>query len=372
LPPAISPHRFQVEPHYARIALGIAVVILYGSFYPFAFYLHHDNRGPLGVLLESGFRPASADDVVANILLYIPFGFFAGYALERRALAAVAGAAAAGFALSLFVELIQFYDVGRVQDLVDICTNTSGAFLGGVAAAASRRRVPSPYLALILVYWLGSRWYPAHPPDPAIRLGPFLLVPSVTPLDLFFGFAAWLAIGSILEALCGAASSRVVLPVLLVISLLLRALAVDVEPAEIAGGVSAAMLWCGGLWRVRARASIVALLFVVLVALLAMAPFHFSATARAFGWVPFRSFLESETGSAIRSFFEKAFLYGGMMWLLVRAGFSAGASTAFGAALVFCLRLTQVYLPGRSAEITDTILVLMFAAMMKQASQATP
>jgi len=366
-----------VEPHYAWIAAGIAVVILYGSFYPFGFYSHHDARGPLGVLLESGFRPFSRDDIVANILLYVPFGFFAFYALERRTLPAAAGATAAGLALSGLVELVQFYDIGRVQELSDIYSNTLGALLGAAAAAAVRRRVSSPYLALLLACWVGNRWYPVVPPVTTVRLGPFLVVSSISPLsipalDLFRFFAAWLAVGLMIETLWGTARSRVALPVFLAVSLLVRAFAVDVEPAEIAGGAAAALAWSGGLWRLRARAAISAALFVALVVLLALAPFDFSAMPRAFGWVPFRSFLEAGTDGAIRSFFEKAFLYGGMVWLLVRAGLSAGAAAAFGATLVFCLRFTQIYLPGRSAEITDTILLLMLAAMMKLVSLARP
>jgi glycopeptide antibiotics resistance protein len=356
-PSRLEPHCARLEPHYAWIAAGIAVLILYGSFYPFFFYLNDDPRGPLGVLLGSGFRPDSLDDVVANVLLYLPLGFFVAYALQRRTPSALAGATAAGFALSLLVELVQFYDLGRVQELTDICSNTAGALLGAAGAVAARRRVSSPYLTLVLVCWLGNRWYPAMPPTPA-------------PLDLFRYFGAWLAVGLMLEALLGASPSRVALPVLLAASLLVRALTVAIEPFEIAGGAAAALLWTFVLWRLRARATIVAGLFVVLAAVLALAPFHFSATARAFGWVPFRSFLEAPTDSAIRAFFEKAFFYGGMVWLLVRSGFSIGRAAVFGATLVFCLRLSQVYLPGRSAEITDTILVLMLAAMMKLVSMA--
>jgi hypothetical protein len=37
---------------------------------------------------------------------------------------------------------------------------------------------------------------------------------------------------------------------------------------------------------------------------------------------------------------------------------------------VLGLRLVQVYLPGRSAEITDAMLVLMFAGTMKLAELA--
>jgi hypothetical protein len=111
-------------------------------------------------------------------------------------------------------------------------------------------------------------------------------------------------------------------------------------------------------------------LSVALVVLLALAPFHFSAIPHAFSWAPFRSFLESPASTAIRVFFEKAFFYGGMIWLLVRAGLSIGAATACGTVLVFGLRLLQVYLPGRSAEITDAILLVMLAAMMKLISLA--
>jgi hypothetical protein len=55
---------------------------------------------------------------------------------------------------------------------------------------------------------------------------------------------------------------------------------------------------------------------------------------------------------------------------MVRAGLSLGAATAVGAILVFALRYLQVYLPARSAEITDAALLLMLAALMKLSSMA--
>ena len=345
-----------LEPHYSWIAGGIALAILYGSFYPFGFYLHHDPRGPVGVLLSSGFRAASRDDVAANILLYIPFGFFAALAVERRKIAAIVGATLAGLALSLIVELGQFYDAGRYQEISDLCSNTLGALLGAIAAVAVRRRVSSIYVVLLLACWFGSRCYPTALPVP---------VSSTLALDLFRFFTAWLAVGFMLEALIGGSRSRAGLPLFLAVSLLIRALTVNVEPAEVAGGTAAALLWSGWLWRLNTRAKIVAGLFVALIVLLALAPFHFSAIPRAFGWLPFRSFLAAPTETAIRVFFEKAFLYGGMIWLMVRAGLSIAAAAGLGGILVFGLRLLQVYLPGRSAEITDATLLLMLAAMLK-------
>ena len=327
------------------------MVILYGSFYPFDFYAHQDPRGPLGVLLASRLRSASHDDVIANIFLYIPFGFFAACALRQRWFAALAG-----FALSLSVELLQFYDHGRFQEISDVCANTLGALLGVAAVVILGRRLSQVDLALLLVCWLGSRWYPASPP-----------APSILAIDLFRFFAAWLAVGLMLEALT---RSRIALPIFLAVSLAVHAIVSYLEPAEIAGGAAAALLWTGLLWRVPARAKITAALFTVLVVLLALSPFHFSSIPREFSWIPFRSLIESPTGTAIRVFLEKAFYYGGMVWLLARAGFSIGAAAAFGTILVFALRLLQVYLPGRSAEITDAILVAMLAAMIKLAALA--
>jgi len=65
------------------------------------------------------------------------------------------------------------------------------------------------------------------------------------------------------------------------------------------------------------------------------------------------------------SFFEKAFTYGTLTWLLVRAGCSLRTATVLGGLLVLCLRMEQVYLPGRSAEITDVLILVILAAMMK-------
>lgn len=338
--------------HFGWIAAGIAVAILYGSFYPFGFYAHHDPRGPLGELLASGFH-GSRDDVVANIFLYIPFGFFAACAFGRR----IAAATLAGFALSLAVELIQFYDAGRYQELTDIASNTLGALLGAGAAIVFRRRDSSVYVVLLLSCWCGSRVFPVSPP-----------ASSIAALDVFRLFAGWLAVGLMIEAI--GVASRVALPLCLIAALLVRGIGGYFEPAELAGGVAAALLWSCLLWRVHARAVTVTALFTALVVLLALAPFHFSATPRAFGWIPFRSFLESPTQTALRVFFEKAFYYGGLIWLFARAGLSIGAAAALGALMVLGLRLLQVYLPGRSAEITDACLLLMLAAMMKLISLA--
>jgi hypothetical protein len=63
-------------------------------------------------------------DVVQNIALFLPLGFFIGFAHRGRA-------ALTGLALSVVVESVQQFIPGRSPSLIDIATNTLGAWIGG-------------------------------------------------------------------------------------------------------------------------------------------------------------------------------------------------------------------------------------------------
>jgi hypothetical protein len=52
------------------------------------------------------------------------------------------------------------------------------------------------------------------------------------------------------------------------------------------------------------------------------------------------------------------------VWVLARAGLKHGRAMV-AAGWVLALRVAQTYLPGRSAEITDAIMVLGLAGVMK-------
>jgi len=59
------------------------------------------------------------------------------------------------------------------------------------------------------------------------------------------------------------------------------------------------------------------------------------------------------------------FTYGALVWLIARTGIPWTVAVSASTGLVLCLRLMQVFLPGRSAEITDPIMVLLVAGVMK-------
>ncbi len=137
------------------------------------------------------------------------------------------------------------------------------------------------------------------------------------------------------------------------------------SPAEVAGGALAALIWPTFVSRLPARVAVIAGSFVVEVAIEALQPFQFSAVARPFGWIPFSGFMHGSIEVNIRAFLEKTFTYGALVWVLVGAGSRLTVAVALSSVLVLCLRVGQVFLPGRSAEITDPIMVLMIGGVMK-------
>lgn len=371
----------RIDPHYARIVAAVVVVIIYGSLYPFHLSRNPGSNTPFRALIHTWWGPFGRGDFLANVLLYLPFGLFSVQALRRFPLIVrVALVIFSALALSASMELLQFFDEGRISALADVYANTLGVAAGSVAGSILFRG-PSlwrpvsmdrrPFIILLLSCWLGYRLFPFVPVIDLHKywtaVKPMVFSPLLPPLDLYRHTVVWLAVALMIEALFGAARSRVVLPAAVLTVLCARILLVDaaLSPAEVAGGVLAALVWYAFLWRWQQRSMLIAALFAGEVVMDALRPFQLNAVPRPFGWIPFESFMPGSVEVNIRAFLEKAFTYGALIWLLARAGFKIALAVFLGAGLVLCLRLSQVFLPGRSAEITDFLMVLIVAGVMK-------
>lgn len=374
-----------IEPKIAIIAAGVLAIIIYGSLFPFDFHATASPAGPFAALIATCCTLGSRGDLIANTLLYMPLGFFSVLALcSRPRFGHVLLVIFAGLALSTGLELTQFYDRGRETSLSDVYANTAGTGLGAAAGVIFHRKFrlaaignvkQHPFVVLLLVCWLGYRLFPYVPTIDlhkywhAVR--PLLFAPSPPILDLYRHTADWLAIALLIEALVGVARSRSVFIVFIPVVLLARILVVDasLSPAEVGGSIIAALAWVGLLWRLQGRVVLISVMFAGAVIVQGLDPFQFSAKARPFGWIPFRSFMQGSITTNVSSFFQKAFTYGALTWLFCRAGCSLRTATLLGGALVLSLRLGQVYIPGRSAEITDVIMLMFLAAVMKLMSE---
>ena len=357
---------------------GVVAVILYGSLFPFRF---HESPHPFRTLIESGDYPATRIDIVSNILLYIPLGLFGVQSIRRpSAVLRICLITLFGALLSCGIELAQSYDAGRITNLSDVYCNTAGTVLGAVLGLQFSKLVDVPFLGrierrpfviLMLVSWLGYWLFPyvprLAPADYLDVLRPIVLASRLSPRELYEQLVVWLAVALLLQSLVGITRSRVAFGWVVLLSLFVRGWIVGavLSPEQLLSGIFAVLLWSAFLWRWRARAGWIAVLFAIHVTLEALRPFQFSPQAHRFSLVPFRSFLLAPRASGVYSFFNKTFTYGVLIWSMVRAGWPLKNATALAAGLVFVLRIIQVYLPGRTAEITDTIMLLGLAGLMK-------
>ena len=83
-------------------------------------------------------------DLVENVIGFMPVGFIfcAYFAYRCRLLKAVVYATLVGGALSVTIEIAQFYVPPRGSGMSDIITNTAGAAIGALLLHAVRSRVP--------------------------------------------------------------------------------------------------------------------------------------------------------------------------------------------------------------------------------------
>jgi VanZ family protein len=371
----------RIDPHSAVITVAVVLVIIYGSLYPFHFSGNPDSNGPFRALINTSRGPFGGGDFLANVLLYLPFGLFSVQAASRLPLAVrILVVIFSGLTLSVCLELLQFYDEGRVSALADVYANTIGVVLGVPAGAILFRDAPPwrvramdrrPFVILLLSCWLSYRLFPGVPVIDLHKywtaVKPLVFSPTLSLADLYRQAVTWLAVALLVEALFGTIRSRLLLPALVLVVLFARILILDAElsPAEVAGGVLSVVVWVAFLSRLHIRARVIAALFAGAVVIEALEPFKFNAAVHPFGWIPFRSFMRGSVDVNVRSFFEKVFTYGVLVWLIARTGSSLTVAVSLSGGLVLCLRLSQVYLPGRSAEITDPIMVMLVAVVMK-------
>jgi glycopeptide antibiotics resistance protein len=369
----------RIDARAAAVTAVMLLVILYGSLYRFDIQPDLALGDAVRHLLQSWDRLTRPSDVIANVLLYVPLGFF--FARTFRFLPAkvvVPFTVAFGGILSVAMELVQYHIRYRHSALSDVYSDTFGALLGACAGVLVRA-APARFIRwkwdtfalLLLVSWMGSRLYPYVPVIDLHKywdaIKPLVLAPRLDATNTFSHLAAWLGVAMLLEAVIGVRNSRFALPALFALLTAARVFIAEIvlAPPEIIGGLGAVLLWNAALSFTPHRTVFVAAIFAATVVLQALEPFQFLERPRRFSWIPFRSLMGGSLRIAVVAFLEKVFAYGCLVWLLIRCGWPWLRATAAGAVLVLLLRLAQMYLPGRSAEVTDVLILIIMAGIMR-------
>jgi VanZ family protein len=369
-----------------RLLFLVVVLIVYGSLYPWQFQAWRSSENPLDVVLRSW--PTHVDryllrDLVINLSLYFPLGLTAYLAIARRHSRYVAAGVAllAGAVLSTSMEILQVYVPGRVPSLMDIVSNTAGTAAGALAGLLFGSQIQrllekparrlAPAAAILLGCWLTAETFPFFPALTHTKLHQALAALGngmpLSPADVWANAAEWFAAGLAARVIFGRLRWWFPLAALGLSAARFVIASRVVTPDELAGVILAVILWQFVPERRKVRAGVWSMGAALLVR--ELAPFHFSGRAQSFSWIPFRATLDSEWQAAVAILARKAFDYGAMVWLLRKIGVGYWrAGMAVSAGLLVC-ELAQVYLPGRTPEITDPVLALLMVAALWRADR---
>lgn len=357
-------------------------LVVYGTMFPFNFSATAHDGGLLDAFLDSASILPSRGDLLSNVVLFLPFGFFGMQALSARlpVFARYALVFALGFGTSVGIECAQFYLPSRTTSFYDLGLNTLSTLIGAtggrlnwqklVAGGVAGARPRSIFPIFLVAAWLGYRLFPYVPTidfqhvKDAIK--PLIDMSAAAPADIIRHFAMALAVARLSEAIVGPrlAALGFVAAVLGVIAAKPFIMTKIINPAEVIGATAAVLAWFAAVRWLKFRTGLVAIVLVAGIAAQGLVPFELRAVPADFSFVPFGGFEKGSMLLNLQTFMEKVFLYGSLVWLVGQAGGSTPFSLLFAVVYLTAIEVAQTFIAGRTPEITDPLLGLVLGAAL--------
>ena len=359
---------------HSRLIASITVLIVYGSLYPFNF--SPAQSGALTHLFFDGKLITSTGDMLGNVFLFAPLGLIAmlnwvpNWGLTRTAISAVA----IGFSLALGLQVLQIFLPTRDAALAVVLWNMLG-MLGGVLAGGCiamlkpglaelprTRTIPLSLLAVLVAI----EWIPLVPSLDLqlVKLHLKLLwsTPVTLGAPLWQGIAMAILAGYLLASVFNRRRSVLWLVLFLAV-VSVGKLFIEDMPMQPSGSVGLAL---GGLGWVIAqhcseasRRNFVWLTLMLCYTASALAPYQLRDDFAAISWLPFATMLEGSMLSNVRSLTGNMIFYLGILFAGARPSGRITSATLGLALWVLAMELMQTMIRGRSADITEAILVLL-------------
>jgi len=170
----------------ARLLFAVyALLVVYASLYPLSGW-SDQGLSAFAYLSAPPPRYVTAFDVAANLVGYLPYGFFCVLALYPRVRGgrALATAALSGAVLSMLMEAAQSFLPTRVPSNLDVACNLSGALVGAALGIRSAAWLLDEGPLKRLRY---RTFLPGHAADLGLVLLALWLFTQLNPAMLLFG-----------------------------------------------------------------------------------------------------------------------------------------------------------------------------------------
>jgi len=358
-----------------NIFLITIFLIIYGSLYPFDFQFNEIGHAEFSEFMQTWLSVTHRGDIIANVLIFIPFGFIGAYCFPRSTskVKVISLISLLAIFLGFGLQVLQLYLPSRDQNLFDGVLNMLGTWLGLFIAMALNISVNDKMKSfsfslplLLIASWFTYRLLPFVPSldwqEIKDSVKPLLLQPQLDAVSLYHDMIAWAVVLFLIERTFKIRQPLRDMGLLLLCCLLLEVLIVNnsISLSNVLGAAAGYYLWL--LVRKSAQQKttlILASLLSVYFVIYSLTPFELSGIENSFHWIPFSGFLGDSMYTNTLAFIEKFFFYGSFVWLLLNANMRPLYVAVLSAIFMLLLEFTQTFVGNHIAEITDALLILM-------------
>ncbi|MDR1423774.1 MAG: VanZ family protein [Azoarcus sp.] len=368
-----------------RWHLLLAVLIAYGTLYPFDFTLPPQPAQALYDMLTRAHLWTSRGDVLGNLALFVPWGLASAMrgAPGRKNYLALA----LGLAFAAIMQVMQIAVPSRDATLADVFWNGVGICVGQFALAPFVQRLRAAAypdflhdnaLALALAaLWLATQTAPFIPSlDLALirAHGRIFLSPAEWSLAAFAtNCAGVLALGHIVSRLAPARMALPALAIALAGVLCGRLIIVDNTPHwHDALGLAVGYALVAVLGEKQRIAPVAFAAMLLAMTLAELRPYQFSSQASGFGWIPFAGYLSGNMALNLRELLEISWQCAALLWLAHALNARVQGIAIFIVSWSLLLEIAQIWLPARSADLTPPLTCALAALAFMRLARRTP
>ncbi len=369
------------------IWLTVIILIAYGSLYPFNFDFNRSLPTNFVAWLQNWEQRTIRSDLIANILLFIPFGFLGALNIQqdgrRSPLLSAIWLLFMGIGFALSLQILQFYLPSRVPHAADALVNSIGILLGISLAAYTnsqriRRLIPQQFqfhltpALLVLCLWLGWAFFPYIPVFETKQIG--LGIESVYNSQwhwqdwlkfLLFWLMFYLSLSRVMNR-------DYTVSVLLVLSIFIFAIKLSMFRSQIGWSEITAVPLALILHRSlsgKLKFIMISLLAATILLLDFVSPLGWIqdlGSVNQVQWIPFKKFLGGSTWYHLSNLFQYSLLVTSLGYALARWLNSYRSAFVLVMALILALSILQLFLQGKSPDVTDWILALILMTVLER------
>lgn len=372
-----------------QIFIIVTLLIVYGSLFPFSFEAKNLSTINWWDWLFSFEARTTRGDILGNVLLFIPFGFFGALgfshtdpAINRRYNFILI---LAGFAFAVLLQGLQLFLPSRVSTAGDAWANTTGLLLGIIlmrVLASSRvarwfnSDEPTQTLTvpvILVACWLGYHWFPFIPSFDWLQIK-FSFKPLshwhlITPYQLVDQFLAWLMFWYFLDKLVprqlSAYHRLAIIGVIMIVQILLVRNLMSLN--SFIASVTAVFVFQFAGSKIKSYWAALLLFWLLF---RSWYPFSLNDSA-TIHWIPFASYLSGSLWINSYQVFENLFFYGASFYLLNRWLHNWMWACGLLTGWLLIVELGQIWIGARAAEFTDP-LIAFFLSLGFARLQALP